>query len=153
MSARRYRNKSRRGQREQRKQTVRIIMIGILFIILGIYANWDSNNIAEPLASESTIRLGEQLYMQSCAVCHGNRGEGHADVAQAPALNGDEHAWHHADGQLQEIILSGGVEMPSFQEVLTNQEVAAVIRYFQTMWRSDQLQAQQANSAQNPLRE
>jgi mono/diheme cytochrome c family protein len=117
-----------------------------------MYINWDSNQTAEPLASEPTILQGEQVFAQNCATCHGEQGEGHAAVVQAPALNGDEHAWHHPDGQLQEIIINGGVEMPSFQDDLSNEEVAAVIRYFQTLWRADQLKAQQANSAQNPLR-
>ena len=98
------------------------------------------------------ITRGGKLYQQNCAVCHGENGEGHAALAQAPALNESEHAWHHPDGQLQEIIQNGGVEMPSFEETLENDEIKAVIRYFQTFWRPDQLQVQQANSTQYPFR-
>lgn len=153
MSARRTRRiKNRRKQNEQRKQTVKIVLVGVSLVALGLYMRWNSNQVAEPLASDQTIVQGEQVYSQNCAACHGEQGEGHAAVVQAPAVNGDEHAWHHADGQLQELILNGGIDMPSFQNELTDQDVIAVIRYIQTLWRPDQLKAQQSISEQNPLR-
>ena len=152
MNARRTRGNNHRKQNEQRNQTAKLILIGVLLVVLGIYLKWNSNQTAEPLASDQTIGQGEQVFAQNCAVCHGEQGEGHAAVAQAPALNGDEHAWHHADGQLQDTILNGGIDMPSFQNELTDQDVIAVIRYIQTLWRPDQLKAQQSISAQNPLR-
>lgn len=130
----------------------KLVMIGFLLVGAAIYFNWDSSKTSQPIADDETLRLGEAVFQQNCAVCHGENGEGHAALAQAPALNESEHAWHHPDGQLQEIIQNGGVEMPSFEETLENDEIKAVIRYFQTFWRPDQLQVQQANSTQYPFR-
>lgn len=152
MSTRKYRSRRRKRKSKQQTSAAKLILAGLFIASIALYINWVSNQTAEPLAGEQTILLGEQVYQQNCAVCHGEQGEGHAAVAQAPALNGREHSWHHPDGQLQEIILIGGVEMPSFQDELSNEEVAAVIRYFQSLWRADQLRAQQVSSAQNPLR-
>ena len=63
-----------------------------------------------------------------------------------------EHAWHHADGQLQLLITNGGQVMPSFGVKLTNDEIIAVIRYFQTWWTQNQLDSQQSLSEQDPLK-
>lgn len=153
MSGKKYSARNRPRYNQKGNQTVRLILVGAAFIALAVYANWDSKRVAEPLVVEAVFLEGEKIFAQNCAACHGEQGEGHAAVAEAPALNGNEHAWHHADGQLQALILGGGTVMPSFQDELTNQEVIAVIRYFQTLWRPYQLQAQQSNSVQDPLRE
>lgn len=152
MSTRKSRDKRRQHQSKQQTSAAKLILAGLSIVAFVMYINWDSSQTAEPLADERTISLGQQVFQQNCASCHGEQGEGHAAIAQAPALNDKEHAWHHPDGQLQELILNGGIEMPSFQDELSNEEVAAVIRYFQTLWRPDQLKVQQENSTQNPLR-
>ena len=99
------------------------------------------------------MSVGAQVYADYCAACHGPNGEGRTEIAAAPALDSSEHAWHHADGQLQQIILDGGQTMPAFRDTLSNQEVIAVVRYFQTWWADGQLQSQQSLSAQIPFQE
>lgn len=151
MSKRNSRAARRKKKSKTDSNSMKIIFAGVALVALAVYFNWDSTNNTEPIAAEEIILLGEQVFEQNCASCHGEQGEGHAALAQAPALNGSEHSWHHADGQIQTQILQGGIDMPSFGEILSNEEVVAVIRYFQTLWRSDQFRAQQANSAQNPM--
>ncbi len=106
----------------------------------------------EPLASAAQLQLGEQVYAQTCAVCHGADGQGHA-LPAAPALDDSEHAWHHPDAQIQQLILLGGPTMPALGDQLSPKEVVAVIRYIQTWWTPQQLEAQQELSRQYPLRE
>ncbi|MEX1071557.1 MAG: cytochrome c [Anaerolineales bacterium] len=111
-----------------------------------------SNKPGEPLASAEVIALGAQVYSQNCASCHGDQGQGHAFVEQAPALDNSEHAWHHPDGQIQDLIINGGNMMPVFGDKLGDEEIKAVLRYFQTWWTAEQLAAQQKASQSNPFR-
>jgi mono/diheme cytochrome c family protein len=106
----------------------------------------------EPIASAEVIALGAQVYGEACANCHGDQGQGHAFVEQAPALDNSEHAWHHPDGQIQDLIMNGGSMMPAFGDKLGDEEIKAVIRYFQTWWTAEQLATQQRASQSSPLR-
>ena len=138
--------------KNKRQQRVRMVtLVGIILVLLAVILGTNFNRPSEPLAAEATLALGRSIYVENCASCHGPNGEGHAEVAAAPALNDREHAWHHADGQLQQFVLDGGPTMPAFQEKLTNEEVIAVIRYFQTWWTASQLQSQQSLSSQVPF--
>lgn len=141
-----------RRQAEKRKQAITYFMVGAGFLLLLIYGILNNSRLAEPLASASVIGNGAQIYSDNCAVCHGENGEGHASIPLAPALNDREHAWHHSDGRLQELILRGGIEMPAFEDILEDQEVVAVIRFFQTWWLAGQLENQQTISESDPLR-
>ncbi|MBW8011187.1 MAG: cytochrome c [Chloroflexi bacterium] len=152
MGKRRIQIIQQRRQAQKRKKALIYMAAGIGIIGLLAYGIWNTSRLAEPLASETLIAFGAQVYSNNCAVCHGENGEGHASTPLAPALNDREHAWHHADGQLQELILEGGIEMPAFEEILEDQEVVAVIRYFQTWWQASQLDTQQARSVSDPLR-
>jgi mono/diheme cytochrome c family protein len=116
----------------------------ILFALLSVRPS-------EPLASAEVLALGERVFADNCASCHGPQGEGHV-LVNAPALDSSEHAWHHPDGQIQLLIKNGGVLMPSFADILNDEEIEAVIRYLQTWWMADQLAAQQKASLGDPLR-
>ncbi|MDA1330488.1 MAG: cytochrome c [Chloroflexi bacterium] len=126
-----------------------ILLVAVLALV--IYMIFLGMKPAEPLASEQIIELGALTYAESCASCHGDQGQGHGLVASAPALDGSEHAWHHPDGQIQEIVISGGQLMPPFGDQLSDSEIVAVIRFIQTWWSADQLASQQNASAANPL--
>lgn len=143
---------ARKKPNDQSISAVKMVIAGLSLLALAWYINWDASKVSEPIADADILRQGGRVFQQNCAVCHGENGEGHAEVAQAPALDASEHAWHHPDGQLQEIIQKGGTQMPGFEDMLSNDEIIAVIRYFQTLWRPDQLQVQQSKSLQYPLR-
>lgn len=130
---------------------VGLVVIGL--IALFVFLSQQGQSESEPLVDPDTLALGEAVYNQNCAACHGETGNGHAAVPQAPALNDREHAWHHPDGQLQQVVMNGGQIMPPFRDKLTTEETIAVIRYIQTWWRPDQLRSQQALSQQNPFQE
>lgn len=125
----------------------------IVLIAFFVFLNRGGKSEAEPLADAATLALGEAIYTQNCASCHGSAGDGHAAEPQAPALNDREHAWHHPDGQLQQVIMNGGQIMPPFKDKLTTEETVAVVRYIQGWWRPDQLRSQQAQSRQAPFQE
>ena len=137
-------------KREQPARS-RVWLFASLFLLVAILLAACADQ-PEPLASAAQLQLGEQVYAQTCAVCHGDRGQGHV-LPAAPALDDSEHAWHHPDAQIQQLIVLGGPTMPALGGQLNHEEVVAVIRYIQTWWTPEQLQAQQEFSHQYPLRE
>jgi mono/diheme cytochrome c family protein len=115
---------------------------------------------AENAADPAQIALGEQVYRQHCAVCHGVNGEGQRPDAPlqkdetgrfpAPPHDGTGHTWHHDDDLIIQIIVEGGMgtpedfyEMPAFGEVLTDAEINAVLAYIKTFWTDEQRAIQQ----------
>ncbi|MFQ5614996.1 MAG: c-type cytochrome [Anaerolineales bacterium] len=138
---------------ERRRRGLWLSLFGVGLVVISVFSIGRSRQPAEPLATDDVLARGEQLFAQNCAVCHGKSGEGHAEVLEAPALNGNEHSWHHPDGQLQRTILDGGQTMPGFRGQLSNQDAAAIIRYFQVWWSASQLGSQQSMSAQDPMQQ
>ncbi|MCP4139736.1 MAG: cytochrome c [Chloroflexi bacterium] len=142
-----------RVRKDRRKRQILIYLFwGVLIIGLTLWLTSQKNRPSEALVSDDILLLGKEVYAENCATCHGATGEGHAKIQSAPALNSSEHAWHHADGQLQRLITDGGKIMPSFGEKLTDDEIVAVIRYFQTWWTQSQLDSQQSLSEQDPFK-
>ena len=103
----------------------------------------------EPVTA-AEVALGQEMYAQSCASCHGADLEGQPDWrrrlenGRMPAPPHDEtgHTWHHADGQLFTITKEGvgavvpGYEsdMPAFGDILTDAEIRAVLAYIRSTW-------------------
>ncbi len=134
-------------------QTIALMALGVgALIIVGLVllAQFDGQAPTKVAASDEVVALGSEVYANTCAACHGEQGEGHV-LPEAPALDETEHAWHHPDGQIQDLIKNGGKVMPALGDQLTDEEIVAVIRYIQTWWTPDQLSQQQARSVQYPL--
>jgi mono/diheme cytochrome c family protein len=75
------------------------------------------------VASPQQLALGGELYRQSCAACHGPRGEGVAG-SNAPPLQ--------TLGSLDDVKLMvgrGSAEMPGMSALLTPEQIDAVSRY------------------------
>ncbi len=104
---------------------------------------------AEP--PKATLELGSALYVEHCAACHGAGLKGQPDWKQrlpsgrmpAPPHDASGHTWHHADGVLFRItkegaasVVGGGYEsnMPGFGDVLSDEEINAVLAYIKSTW-------------------
>ena len=99
-----------------------------------------------PSADPEVLAIGEALYMQHCASCHGTNLEGQPDwqvpnangVLPAPPHNRDGHTWHHPDSQLLQIIGQGGTTlnsaMPAFDDTLNQDEMEAILAYIKSFW-------------------
>jgi len=95
---------------------------------------------------EAMVETGAQLFQQHCAVCHGANAEGTSDWKKTdadgnyppPPLNGEAHAWHHSLPQLARSIKQGGARlggvMPGFSGQVDDQQVIALIAWFQSKW-------------------
>jgi len=154
---RKRKSRTARSRKSRRNpgQIIALIALSVgavLIIALIVLAQTTGNAPAKVVASTETLTLGEEVFANTCAACHGDQGQGHA-LPEAPALDETEHAWHHPDGQIQEIIKNGGKIMPALGDQLTDKEIVAVIRYIQTWWTPEELAQQQARSVQYPLQQ
>ncbi|MDZ7660543.1 MAG: cytochrome c [Fodinibius sp.] len=97
--------------------------------------------------TEKQFRLGKQVFISQCASCHGEKAQGIVqDWKQRnpdgsfppPPLDGSAHAWHHPLEVLVQQVNEGGMKlggtMPAFGDTLSDEEVIAVIAYFQSYW-------------------
>lgn len=127
---------------------------GAVFVA-GSLILWASNDAPVPIIpyqDASMVSLGEGLYADYCASCHGAQLEGQVANWQErdsdgylPAPPHDEtgHTWHHPDAQLL-LITKHGTEamvggtyrsnMQGFADVLTEDEVRAVLAYIKSTW-------------------
>ena len=115
------------------------------------------------------VALGQQVYQQDCASCHGGAGEGQPNwetlsgIGELPAPPHDStgHTWKHSDAMLYGIISQGWrdpfnkterLTMPAFDGVLSPREIRAVIAYLKTMWTDEQRRFQWEESRDQSFR-
>jgi mono/diheme cytochrome c family protein len=127
---------------------------------------WDDPR-ADP-AGAARVALGERIYAQHCAACHGAKLEGQPNWrsclanGRLPAPPHDEsgHTWHHPDRLLFAITKEGMVpphapagyesDMPAFRDKLSDEEIWAALAYIKSRWTSPvvrEARAQMAASA------
>ena len=104
--------------------------------------------------------MGRKLYDENCAACHGVELEGQANwrardsngLLPAPPHDETGHTWHHSDQQLFEITKRGTAAlvgsnyqtaMGPFAEVLSDEEIWAVLAYIKSRW-PEYIRARQA---------
>ena len=103
------------------------------------------------------LALGERLYGQHCAACHGANLEGQPDWRQrlpsgrfrAPPHDDSGHTWHHPEEVLFGITKHGLVppyapagyesDMPGFAGKLSDEEIRAVLAYIRSRWSGEVL--------------
>lgn len=118
----------------------------------GWWTFWSSSSTgrADP-GDVRQVAHGEVVYQLHCASCHGAKLEGQPDWQirkpddRLPAPPHDEsgHTWHHPDDVLFGITKHGiaayappsyASDMPAFAEVLTDDEIWAVLAYIKSRW-------------------
>lgn len=92
------------------------------------------------------LATGQRLFQAHCAQCHGEDAAGAANWRQpgadgrypAPPLNGTGHDWHHPTEVLMHMIRNGSPagqgNMPAWGGKLSDDEIRAVIAWFQSLW-------------------
>ena len=99
----------------------------------------------------SLVTLGQNIYSENCASCHGVDLEGQEnwqkrdDEGYLPAPPHDEtgHTWHHPDEYLF-LMTKYGIEkiigkkylynMPAYKDILTDKEIIAVLSFIKSKW-------------------
>ncbi len=162
-------SKTRRRATRARRQTrsfpipIPLLIITSVFLLGGLLI-YTASQPVDPSQikvngasmSETHLTQGKQVYLEQCAACHGEVGEGQPNwrypnaegVLPAPPHDNTGHTWHHADRILLQMIADGGSTinsaMPGYEDILTDEEMVNVLAYIKTFWGQRELEAQQA---------
>lgn len=117
------------------------------------------------------LAMGERIYAEQCASCHGTRLEGQPEwrtrgadgLLPAPPHDASGHTWHHPDETLFRITKFGvasivgdpgyKTSMPIYDGRLGDDEIVAVLSWIKAQWpaqvrqKHDQMNAQAAKAA------
>ncbi len=101
------------------------------------------------------LQIGQTLYAEHCAACHGANLEGQPDwrtpdengVLPAPPHDETGHTWHHDNQLLFEYTKLGGEAalatvgvtgiasgMPGFGDTMTDEEIWSILAYIRSTW-------------------
>lgn len=106
------------------------------------------------ITDQALLDSGRDLFRSHCAACHGANAEGTTPDWQErdasgklppPPLNGTAHTWHHPLNVLARMIRQGtmniGGSMPAWgADVLSDDELFAIIVWFSSLWPDDLFQ-------------
>jgi thiol-disulfide isomerase/thioredoxin/mono/diheme cytochrome c family protein len=141
-------------------------LVAVGFVLAGAWRF----GIGPGVGDAATIELGQRIYAENCATCHGKKLEGQPDWKSplpsgrmpAPPHDASGHTWHHPDGVLFRItkegpalVVGNGYEsdMEGFGSVLSDTDIRAVLAFIKSKWpeRERQHQAQQGRGAMKAL--
>ena len=161
--ARKRRGKTKRASPKRGRRFVRqrsrfypiaivlgIVAVGIVATLVLRPRSDTTSRFADPDNTEQ-VAMGQTIYGRSCASCHGANLEGQPNwkkplpTGGLPAPPHDEtgHTWHHDDALLFQITKHGGQNdaargfrsnMPAFKDLLTDEEIWAVLAYIKSRW-------------------
>jgi mono/diheme cytochrome c family protein len=98
-----------------------------LFSVLFMLVSCSTNKTSENESVAPVIINGEQLYNSNCATCHRITGEGGISGAK------DLRITQLDTTGIKAIIQNGKNAMMPFKEMLSNEEINAVVAYVQTL--------------------
>ena len=110
---------------------------------------------------QTLVRQGKAIYANNCAACHGESLKGQPNWRDrmpngrlpAPPHDKTGHTWHHPDAMLVDMVKNGLVpgktappgyvsDMPAYRDILSDQEIIAVLAYIKSSWPPKVLAAQ-----------
>jgi len=101
--------------------------------------------------SRNSREDGGRLYAENCARCHGANGEGVDN--NFPNLAGNGSVWDGPPENVESMILGGyppwhanQSSMPAFNQILSDQEIAAIANYIRTSWNNNGVADATANN-------
>jgi mono/diheme cytochrome c family protein len=165
MSVKRTLSKQEKKAARQREKRIKRILwgaglTGIVLILVGLLASLPSPpSYAIDPADPQLVALGQQVYGTQCAGCHGPDLEGEIEwnlpspdgLLKAPPHDENGHTWHHNNAYLIDSIAKGGARLPSdtgvsampaYENILSEEEIGAVLSYIQSTWPADILAQQ-----------
>ena len=146
---------------------MRRILVALMFGVATHVGIADAAN-EPPQLDPDHVKSGRAVYEQYCASCHGANAQGapnwkerdeHGELP-APPHDAEGHTWRHSDTELDEMVSKGWrdpfnktkrLTMPAFGDVLSPQQIRAVITYLKTLWTLEQRDFQSEESQDQPL--
>lgn len=122
------------------------ILKSILFLSLILFIGCTDKTNQKRWYTKEQVSLGAKTFKNNCAICHKDDASGTKEWKQRlsdgslspPPLNGTAHTWHHSFKTLKTMINEGGAgfggKMPSFEHKLLDEEIEAIIAFFQNKW-------------------
>ena len=86
-----------------------------------------------PTEKDADLKLGQKLFTDNCAACHGETGEGNQDVG-APKLS--DKVWLYGSDKatiIERITLGGGGQMPAWSQRLDSPTIKSLAIYVHTL--------------------
>lgn len=120
-------------------------------VVIPIQAERQANPLPD---TEEVTKQGQQIFVQSCALCHGTDGRGRTDLGRnmyPPAMDmTSPHVQHWTDAELFWIIQNGVrlTGMPSWKSVISEADTWRLVRFVHNLPRLGATMA----SAETPLR-
>ena len=132
--------------------TVAIAMLAcLLSIVTAKKIAYSKQDISLPYKDRAAIKLGQTIYKDNCASCHGINLEGQigwqTEIVDgrrlAPPHDETGHTWHHPDELLYNMTKYGFEEMlgkkypnnmPVYENILSDGELLAVLGYIKSTW-------------------
>jgi mono/diheme cytochrome c family protein len=98
----------------------------------------DAKKVKNPFPSSTeTLAAGEQLFTDNCVLCHGEKGVGDGPGAKTikvkPANFTDPKVQAETDGSLYWKMTNGRGPMPSWKDVLSDQERWELVDYIRKL--------------------
>ncbi len=141
-----------------------LIAVALAGYLLVVQRPADDDTVRLRPDNPEVVALGQSVYVEHCAACHGANLEGQPNWRQrnadgllpAPPHDESGHTWHHADALLFNMTkrgiaaIAGGdykTDMPVYEGILSDAEIVAVLSYIKSTW-SPHIQMRQ--SALNP---
>jgi mono/diheme cytochrome c family protein len=144
----------------QRKRHVRRggLWLGVMVVSLAVgglaaLSVWSQDAGGSADADDpAQVALGQQVYVDTCASCHGENLEGQPDWRMrlengrlpAPPHDATGPTWHHPDEQLFGMTKVGiatfaglpdyETDMPAYEGALSDAEIWAVLAYIKSTW-------------------
>ena len=123
----------------------------LVSIVTAITIAYSKQDISLPYKDRAAVKLGQTIYKDNCASCHGSNLEGQigwqtetADGRRlAPPHDETGHAWHHPDELLYNMTKYGFEEMlgkkyphnmPVYEDILSDGELLTVLGYIKSTW-------------------
>ncbi len=119
-------------------------MVAGAVLLFGVHAHQGVVGSTSPVpATAESYRIGEEIFVNTCAACHGIEGEGDGPGAgalpYAPPRLGD-HVPFHGDGTVFGWVSNGLPDdaevkiMPAFKSQLTEEERWHIVNYLRATW-------------------
>jgi mono/diheme cytochrome c family protein len=104
-------------------------------LVLGACQQESQGPSEEVLLQNPNYIVGAGLYKRNCSGCHGETGEGRTSLG--PQINTSEWQAGITDDEIRAVTLEGrrvaGTSMDSFREILSDDEITAVVTYVRSL--------------------
>lgn len=141
------------------KRVTLVAGVGAVLVGAALFAvtsqSADADRIVLRDTDPETVALGASVYAANCASCHGTdlegqpnwRSPGEDGRLPAPPHNETGHTWHHDGDTLFRLTKYGtgaligdsdyASNMPIYEDVLTDEEIIAVLSYIKSTWSQE----------------